>query len=155
MLLLPLCAGLAEATDGEAAYYGTIGKRMTVYREASESAASLGKIDAGTVVDVYKKGRTWTRIGYESGQGYVLTKFVEMVQRKNPFDGPMPGTSKHVGGGLCADGHAVHAGGIPLSDFGERGELDFHPSDQGWAGVFPVSQAGGRREPRRGQAADV
>ena len=41
MLLLPLCAGLAEATDGEAAYYGTIGKRMTVYREASESAASL------------------------------------------------------------------------------------------------------------------
>ena len=96
MLLLPLCAGLAEATDGEAAYYGTIGKRMTVYREASESAASLGKIEAGTVVDVYKKGRTWTRIGYENGQGYVLTKFVEMVQRKNPFDGPMPGTSKHV-----------------------------------------------------------
>ena len=96
MLLLPLCAGLAETTDGEAAYYGTIGKRMTVYREASESAASLGKIEAGTVVDVYKKGRTWTRIGYENGQGYVLTKFVEMVQRKNPFDGPMPGTSKHV-----------------------------------------------------------
>ena len=26
----------------------------------------------------------------------MLTKFVEMVQRKNPFDGPMPGTSKHV-----------------------------------------------------------
>ena len=96
MLLLPLCAGLAEATDGEAAYYGTIGKRMTVYSDASESAASLGKIEAGTVVDVYKKGRTWTRIGYESGQGYVLTKFVEMVQRKNQFAGPMPGTSKHV-----------------------------------------------------------
>ena len=55
MLLLPLCAGLAETTDGEAAYYGTIGKRMTVYSDASESAASLGKIEAGTVVDVYKK----------------------------------------------------------------------------------------------------
>ena len=96
MLLLPLCAGLAETTDGEAEYYGTIGKRMTVYSDASESAASLGKIEAGTVVDVYKKGRTWTRIGYENGQGYVLTKFVEMVQRKNPFDGPMPGTSRHV-----------------------------------------------------------
>ena len=30
MLLLPLCAALAEATDGEAEYYGTIGKKMTV-----------------------------------------------------------------------------------------------------------------------------
>ena len=96
MLLLPLCAALAEATDGEAEYYGTIGKKMTVYRDANEDSAQLGKIEAGTVVDVYKKGRTWTRIGYESGQGYVLTKFVEMVQRKNPFDGPMPGTSRHV-----------------------------------------------------------
>ena len=74
MLLLPLCAALAEATDGEAEYYGTIGKKMTVYRDANEDSAQLGKIEAGTVVDVYKKGRTWTRIGYESGQGYVLTK---------------------------------------------------------------------------------
>ena len=73
MLLLPLCAAMAEATDGEAEFYGTIGKKMTVYRDASESAAALGKIEAGTVVDVYKKGRTWTRIGYEGGQGYVLT----------------------------------------------------------------------------------
>lgn len=96
MLLLPLCVALAEATDGEAEYYGTIGKKMTVYRDANEDSAQLGKIEAGTVVDVYKKGRTWTRIGYESGRGYVLTKFVEMVQRKNPFDGPMPGTSRHV-----------------------------------------------------------
>ena len=41
MLLLPLCAGLAEATDGEAAYYGTIGKRMTVYRGADMDADRL------------------------------------------------------------------------------------------------------------------
>lgn len=66
MLLLPLCAALAEATDGEAEYYGTIGKKMIVYRDANEDSAQLGKIEAGTVVDVYKKGRTWTRIGYES-----------------------------------------------------------------------------------------
>ena len=55
MLLLPLCAGLAETTDGEAEYYGTIGKRMTVYSDASESAASLGKIEAGTVVTSTKR----------------------------------------------------------------------------------------------------
>lgn len=57
MLLLPLCAALAEATDGEAEYYGTIGKKMTVYRDANEDSAQLSKIEAGTVVDVYKKGR--------------------------------------------------------------------------------------------------
>ena len=131
MLLLPLCAALAEATDGEAEYYGTIGKKMTVYKDANEDSAQLGKIEAGTVVDVYKKGRTWTRIGYESGQGYVLTKFVEMVQRKNPFDGR-----------LCIDRHHVYAGRIPLSHSGERGKLAVHPSDQGWARIFPVSQAG-------------
>ena len=48
------------------------------------------------IVDVYNKGRTWTRIGFGDGQGYVLTKFVERVQRKDPFEGPMPGTSEHV-----------------------------------------------------------
>ena len=74
MLLLPLCAAMAEATDSEAEFYGTIGKKMTVYRDASESAAALGKLEAGTVVDVYKKGRTWTRIGYEGGQGKVTLR---------------------------------------------------------------------------------
>ena len=68
-------------------------------------------------MDVYKKGRTWTRIGYESGQGYVLTKFVEMVQRKNPFDGPMPGTSRHVAVGYVLTDTHVYAGRIPLSHF--------------------------------------
>ena len=33
--------------------------------------------------------------------GLWLTKFVEMVQRKNPFDGPMPGTSKHIAVGYA------------------------------------------------------
>ena len=64
--------------------------------EAEETAAYTGVIEAGTAVDVFNKGRTWTRIAYGDGQGYVLTKYVELVQRKNPFDGPMPGTSAHV-----------------------------------------------------------
>ena len=101
MLLLPLCAGLAEATDGEAAYYGTIGKRMTVYREASESAASLGKIEAGTVVDVYKKGRTWTRIGYESGQGYVLTKLWKWCSAKTRLTGRCPARANTSRWAMC------------------------------------------------------
>ena len=88
----------ADAQEAEAAaeYYGVIGTRMTVHKWGSEDSPSLGMIEAGTVVDVYVKGRTWTRIDYEGQQGYVLTKYVERVQRKNPFDGPMPGVSTHV-----------------------------------------------------------
>ena len=57
---------------------------------------TVSKDEAGRVVDVYAKGRTWTRIDFDGRQGYVFTKFIEMVQRKDPFQGPMPGTSKHV-----------------------------------------------------------
>lgn len=94
MTALPALAG--EEAEETAAYTGVIGKRMNVQRWATEDSAVLGVIEAGTTVDVFNKGRTWTRIAYGDGQGYVLTKYVELVQRKNPFDGPMPGTSAHV-----------------------------------------------------------
>ena len=95
LLLTAAAAGVAEAQD-EALFYGTIGKKMNVYRRGDENSAVLGTIEAGRVVDVYAKGRTWTRIDFDGRQGYVLTKFIEMVQRKDPFQGPMPGTSEHV-----------------------------------------------------------
>ena len=100
LLLLAALPALSEQETAEApedaAYYGVIGKKMNVQRWATEDSTVLGVIEAGTTVDVYNKGRTWTRIAYGDGQGYVLTKYVELVQRKNPFDGPMPGTSTHV-----------------------------------------------------------
>ena len=93
-LLLACTTALAEEETAE--FYGVIGKRLTVYRWASDEAPELGKVEAGLVVDVYNKGRTWTSIDYEGRKGYVLTKFVERVQRKDPFAGPMPGTSEHI-----------------------------------------------------------
>lgn len=98
-LLLFLFAGfsLAESpVSEEPMFWGVIGKRLDVHKYGSEDGPILGRVEKGTSVDVYKKGRTWTKISYEESTGYVLTKFVEMVQRKNPFDGPMPGTSKHI-----------------------------------------------------------
>ena len=100
-LLLALTAALppsltALAEEEAACYTGIIGKRMTVRTAARESASSLGTIEKGTRVDVYSKGRVWTRISDGTRRGYVLTKFVELVQRKNPFEGSMPGTSQHV-----------------------------------------------------------
>ena len=97
LLLMPAAVHAADARENEQAlYYGTIGKRMTVYRWGDADSTHLGTIEAGRVVDVYNKGRTWTRIDFDGRQGYVLTKFIERVQRKDPFQGPMPGTSKHV-----------------------------------------------------------
>lgn len=86
----------ASSVEEEALFYGVIGKAMTVYKWGAEDAVVLGKIDEGTVVDVYKKGRKWTAIAFEGRKGYVNTKYIELVQRKDPFQGPMPGTSEHV-----------------------------------------------------------
>lgn len=86
----------AEDTQEEALYYGFIGTKLNVYRKADEKSGRLGALEPDTQVDVFSKGRTWTRIAYEDGQGYVRTKYVERVQRKDPFAGPMPGTSSHV-----------------------------------------------------------
>ena len=99
IILMASCAAAQESAKEnteEAPFYGVIGSRMTVRRRADEKSYSVGKVEKGTVVDVYNKGRTWTRIGYGDVQGYVKTKYVELVQRKNPFDGPMPGVSDHV-----------------------------------------------------------
>ncbi len=92
-----------EVTQEAAEFYGYIGRRMDVHRWGEESSHVIGTVEAGEIVDVYVKGRTWTRIAFEespNGMGYVRTKYVERVQRKNPFDGPMPGTSEHVAVGL-------------------------------------------------------
>ena len=97
-------AAQEEAEQEEAELYGYIGKRMNVYRWGDDESNIIGTVEEGEIVDVYVKGRTWTRIKYEDsefGMGYVLTKYVERVQRKNPFDGPLPGTSKHVAVGVA------------------------------------------------------
>lgn len=99
-LLLPaafalLCLALPALSE-EAPYTGVIGKRMSVRTAGKESAPSLGTIEKDTRVDVYAKGRVYTRIASGERMGYVLTKYVELVQRKNPFEGPMPGVSRHV-----------------------------------------------------------
>lgn len=98
LMLIPCAALGASQTDEQAApYTGIIGKRMKVYARGSEDAAVLGYVEPGTVVDVYEKLRTYTKIDFQGRIGYVLTKYTERVQRKNPFDGPMPGTSSYIG----------------------------------------------------------
>lgn len=96
LLLGAVCLAEGESAKEEALYYGFIGKRMPVRSSAGEDSYSLGYLEVGVKVDVYAKYRNWTRIDYGGRAGYVETKYIERVQRKNPFDGPMPGTSKHI-----------------------------------------------------------
>jgi len=98
LLMMMAAAGAAaeDTKEEEALFYGVIGKKMNVHRWGQDNSQVYGTVEVGDVVDVYVKGRTWTRIGFEDKQGYVLTKFVERVQRKDPFAGPLPGTSEHV-----------------------------------------------------------
>ncbi len=100
LLLLFLFADVQAEEKEEAEFYGVIGRRLTVRRNATEESGILGYVEAGTVVDVYVKGRNYTRIAFNGGMGYVRTKYIEMVQRKDPFEGPMPGTSEHVAVGV-------------------------------------------------------
>ena len=95
-LMLLLSAGAFAQEKEEAQFYGVIGKRLDVHRAGKENSSIYGTVEPGEVVDVYAKGRTWTRIGFGERQGYVLTKFVERIQRKDPFGGSMPGTSEHL-----------------------------------------------------------
>lgn len=95
LALTSVCAG-AEETQEIAEFYGYIGKDMTVRKRGDADSYKIGSVEAGTTVDVYKKGRTWTRIDYNGEPGYVQTKYIERVQRKDPFDGPMPGVSEHT-----------------------------------------------------------
>lgn len=98
LLALALCQGVwARAEEEEIPeFYGVIGKRLTVYSRGDEKSGALGTVEADTVVDVFNKGRNFTSILFEGRKGYVRTKYIERVQRKDPFAGPMPGTSEHV-----------------------------------------------------------
>lgn len=93
------CPVLAHEAQEQALFTGVIGKRMTVYSRAKERGKILGTAESGMVVDVYEKMRTYTVIDFEGQKGYVLTKYVERVQYKDPFNAPLPGTPMLCGMG--------------------------------------------------------
>lgn len=113
LVLLEMGAAADEVTNEkpEAQFYGVIGTDMNMRVRPEENASSMMLLRPGTMVDVYSKGRTWTRIEHEGRIGYVKTKYIERVQRKNPFEGPMPGTSEHVAVGFVKENTSFSAEG--------------------------------------------
>lgn len=93
MVLLALFAGLAAAQEQEepSEFIGYVSRELNVHSQPVENATVIGRLPRDVDIDVYDKKRTFTKIGYEGLVGYVLTKHVERVQRRDPFGGLMPG----------------------------------------------------------------
>jgi len=102
-------------------YYGVIGTDMNMRVRPQENSSSMMLIKRDTVVDVYSKGRTWTRIEHQGRIGYVKTKYIERVQRKDPFQGPMPGTSRHIAVGFVKENISFKAEGYRNPIYVKRG----------------------------------
>lgn len=90
------CSAEQNFDEETALFTGVIGRKMSVLNRASDRAGTLGRVMPGERVDVFWKGKKWSRIGTQDLMGYVNTKYVELVQRKNPYLGPMPGVSRHI-----------------------------------------------------------
>ena len=124
-------ATMQEAQQEEAQFFGVSSTRLTVRSRADEESGELGRLEAGDVVDVYSKGRTWTRIDFGGEPGYVKTKHMERIQRKDPFAGSMPGVSKHV------------AVGYVLEDFSFKPEGYQYPiriSEGSWLSIERIKE---------------
>ena len=87
----------AEAGEAPTEFTGVTGKKLSLYKQRTADSRVLTSIPVGTPLDVIEKGRKWTKVLYEGEIGYLATKYVELVQRRDPFAGPMPGVTLHVG----------------------------------------------------------
>ncbi|MBQ2990266.1 MAG: VanW family protein [Clostridia bacterium] len=139
---LTVCAAAEEKDTKETPqFYGVIGTKMHMRYKPQENASSLMLLEPGTVVDVYSKGRTWTRMAHEGRIGYVKTKYIELVQRKDPFQGPMPGTRAHAAVGFVLEDTSFTAEGYKSAVRVSRGAwLSIEKLSDGKA-YFPYMRA--------------
>ena len=94
--LLALASPEPPAIGEPTEFIGVAGKKLKLYRDRSGQSRVLRTIPAGTILDVIEKGGKWTKVLFEGAVGFTDTKFTEMVQRRDPFAGNMPGVSDHV-----------------------------------------------------------
>lgn len=76
-------------------FIGVAGKKLTMYQFRDLKSPVLAMIPDETKLSVIEKKSKWTKVSFEGMAGYVDTKYVEMVQRRDPFAGNMPGVREH------------------------------------------------------------
>ena len=77
LLLALLLAVFASASAEEILYTGTVSKPMTIRAKKSTSAAKLGSVETGELINIIEYGSEWTKVDQNGVVGYVLTRNVE------------------------------------------------------------------------------
>ena len=77
LLLALLLAVFASASAEEILYTGTVSKPMTIRAKKSTSAAKLGSVETGELINIVEYGSEWTKVDQNGVVGYVLTRNVE------------------------------------------------------------------------------
>ena len=72
-----LLAVFASASAEEILYTGTVSKPMTIRAKKSTSAAKLGSVEPGELINIVEYGSEWTKVDQNGVVGYVLTRNVE------------------------------------------------------------------------------
>ena len=73
LLLALLLAVFASASAEEILYTGTVSKPMTIRAKKSTSAAKLGSVETGELINIVEYGSEWTKVDQNGVVGYVLT----------------------------------------------------------------------------------
>ena len=77
LLLALLLTVFASASAEEILYTGTVSKPMTIRAKKSTSAAKLGSVETGELINIVEYGSEWTKVDQNGVVGYVLTRNVE------------------------------------------------------------------------------
>ncbi len=82
-LMLSLCV---FALADEILYTGSVSKKMTIRQKKSTSAAKLGSVDVGEVIEIVEYGKEWTKVQKDGKTGYVLSRNVIDLAAPNGYD---------------------------------------------------------------------
>lgn len=78
----------AAPSDGQnpigVAIVKTTGGTLNLRSSASSDAAVLAQIPNTTVLQLYSKGATWCRVSYQGVNGYVMTKYLNILNASTP-----------------------------------------------------------------------
>jgi len=86
LILAALLAAGVQALAEDIVYTGSVSKKMTIRQKKSTSAAKVGSVDVGEIINIIEYGKEWTRVEKDGKTGYVLTKNVIDLADPDGYD---------------------------------------------------------------------
>lgn len=75
-----------QALAQDILFIGSVSKKMTIRQKKSTSAAKVGSVDTGEIINIIEYGKEWTRVEKDGKTGYVLTKNVIDLADPDGYD---------------------------------------------------------------------